>query len=84
MKVADPDEAIILQSKLTILRTRWNALEVDADCRKESIRDVVPKWHQFKKDSDELEKWMSEVKGRLQEADDDEKMKVRQLYIHLN
>ncbi len=81
MKVDDPDEAVILQSKLTILRTRWNALELDADSRKTAIRDVVPKWHEFEKESEELEQWMDDVKGRLQEADDDEKFKVRECIL---
>ena len=78
-KEKDASLAQELDQKLVSLKTRWSTLKRDAEQRQKALTVVVPLWCQFKKQADEMERWIGEVEEQVKEGglEDEEKMKVR-------
>ncbi|XP_063954064.1 dystrophin-like [Lytechinus pictus] len=73
----DPAQAEELELKITGLKERWSTLKRDAERRKDTIQDVVPRWCHFKEQVDQMERWIEGVDERMKDGmEDEEKLKV--------
>ncbi|XP_064628408.1 dystrophin-like isoform X4 [Lineus longissimus] len=63
----DPDRVKVVKVKKEKMKFQWNDTRAEADRKKDSLKHVIPLWHKYLRQSDELDRILDIMERKIEE-----------------